>query len=186
MLPRSLATAIVLGGCASVLLAAPAPPRHVRAPRRHVVVVHPGFPIRRALPNVVVRAPRVVVKVAPRVFLPPVVWAGVVVVAPPREALAWEDGETLAQAEGWTDFTLNVDDRGRKLFLEVVDGEVRLNFAEVVFGNGDAQVVDFAENQRGPGIYSLLDFADGRMVDHVRVVALATSATARLALKMAK
>jgi hypothetical protein len=85
-----------------------------------------------------------------------------------------------------TEFTLNADARGEKLWLQVVDGRVQFDWAEVVFENGDAAVVDFKERTLGPGLYSLLDFRDGRRVDHVRVVARAKSADARVVLRMEK
>jgi hypothetical protein len=47
-------------------------------------------------------------------------------------------------------------------------------------------VVDFNDRVHRPGFYSLLDFADGRKVDHVRLVARAVSADARLALLLRK
>jgi hypothetical protein len=37
---------------------------------------------------------------------------------------------------------------------------------------------------RGPGLYPLLDFRDGRKVDHVRLVARAKSDNARVVLKL--
>jgi hypothetical protein len=156
-----------------------------KGPRR-TVVVHRAFPLRRTLPVVVVRPARAAVRVAPRVFLAPFVWAPLVVVAPAPTLLVWEDGETLDEADDWTEFTLSVNDRGRKMYLQVVSGSAQLNFAEVVFENGDAQVVDFAETTHGAGHYSLLDFKDGRKVDHVRVVARSKSEKARVVLKMAK
>jgi hypothetical protein len=156
-----------------------------RGPRTRVVV-HRGFPLRRALPRAVVVAPRVAIRVAPLRYLAPVVWAPVVVVAPARTELAWEDSQDLAHGDGWLDFTLNADSRGRKLFLGVDGGRVQLNFAEVVFANGDTQVVDFGERTRAPGLYSLLDFADGRKVDHVRMVARATSESASVSLRLLK
>ncbi len=141
---------------------------------------------RRSLPRVFVAPPRVTIRVAPVRFLAPVVWAAVVVAAPAAHELAWEDAQDLAAANGWTDFSLTADQTGRKLFIEVAHGTVSLNFAEVVFENGDTQVVDFAEHAHGPGFYSLLDFADGRKVDHVRMVARADSETARLVLRMSR
>ena len=42
-----------------------------------------------------------------------------------------------------------------------------------MFENGEAQVVDFNERTLRQGTYSLLDFTNGRKVDHVRVVARA-------------
>lgn len=157
-----------------------------KGPHRTTVVVHRNFPLRRVWPAAVVRAPRVAVRVHPRVYLAPVVWTAAIVALPPREVLVWEDGETLHEDDEWVDFTLNADSRGTQLFAEIVKGKAQINFAEVVFENGDTQVVDFNEETRGPGIYSVLDFKDGRKVDHVRVVARARSDEARIVLRMAK
>jgi hypothetical protein len=136
------------------------------------VTVHPGFPIRRTLPNVVVRS--AAVRVAPRVYLAPVVF-GAVVVRQAAGAHAWNGAETLDREEGWTDFTMNVDRRGSGLLLEIDRGTAQVSFAEVVFENGDAQVIDFNDRVHTTGVYSLIDFKDGRKVDHVRVVAKADS-----------
>jgi hypothetical protein len=156
-----------------------------RGPHRKVVVVHRTFPLRRALPAVVVRPARVRVAVAPRVFLAPVVWTAAVVTTSAAVAKpTWEDAETLEREEEWTEFTLNADARGTKLYLEI-DGNADLNFAEVVFENGDVQVVDFEEKNHKSGLYSLLDFKDGRKIDHVRMVARAQSDKARIVLRLA-
>jgi hypothetical protein len=133
------------------------------------VTVHPGFPIHRAFPEVVVRT--TTVRVAPRVFLAPVAFAAVVSTRP--AAQAWNASETLDRDEGWTEFTMNVDRRGNGLVLEIDRGKAQVNFAEIVFENGETQVVDFNEHVHATGVYSLLDFKDGRKVDHVRVVAKA-------------
>ncbi len=155
--------------------------------RRTVVVVHRGWPLRRPLRAVVVRPARVTVRVAPAVFLPMVVWAGVVIAtAPAADILVWEDGETLNQDEDWTEFTLNADSRGTRLWLQVASGRAQFDWAEAVFENGDTRVVDMKEWTRGPGYYELLDFKDGRKVDHVRLVARAKSDEARVVLKMEK
>lgn len=142
----------------------------VRGPRVRVTV-HPAFPIRRTLPAVVVR-PGPVVRVAPRVYLAPVVFtAAVVATLPPAD---WKQSEDLDNEDGWTDFTMNVDRRGRQLLLQITEGPAQLNFAEIVFENGETQVVDFNEHVHARGTYSLLDFKDGRKVDHVRIVAKAS------------
>jgi hypothetical protein len=154
--------------------------------RRAVVVVRPGHPIRRAMHPVVVRRPAVVVRVAPVRFLPLAVWAPVVVTRPAVDAFSWQDSETLRKEDGWTETVFDSNQRGRMLYLEVLSGKVQLDFAEVVFENGDTQVVDFSENTRDPGFYSLLDFADGRRVDHVRLIARAKSKEARVVLVLAK
>ena len=155
--------------------------------RRTVVVVRRGWPVRRPLRAVVLRPARVAYRVTPAVFLPMVVWTGVVVAtAPAQDILVWEDGETINKDEDWTEFTLNCDTRGTKLWLEVTGGKVQFDWAETVFENGETRVVDMKEWTRDPGLYPLLDFADGRKVDHVRVVARAKSDEARVVLKMEK
>lgn len=161
----------------------------VRRPARHrtVVVVHRGWPLRRAPRAVVVRPARGPVVVAPAVFLTPVAFAAAsLTTVPARDALIWEDTQLLDREDDWTEFTLTCDARGRQLFLEIGSGRAQFDWAEVVFENGDAQVVDFNEKTHGPGLYSLLDFRDGRKVDHVRVVARARTDEAKLILRMAR
>ena len=156
-----------------------------RGPVRARLVVERGFPLRRALPVVVVRPVRGTVVVRPSVYFAPVVWSATVVSLPTPDLLVWEDSEQLSRDEDWTDLTFAVNDRGRELYLQVA-GRAQLDFAEVVFENGDTQVVDMNEHVRGPGTYSLLDFRDGRKVSHVRLVARARSDEAKLVLRMAK
>jgi len=163
----------------------------VRRGARHrtTVVVHRGWPLRRPARVVVVRPARTVVRVRPAVYLAPVIFTGVVIAAasaPAADVLVWEDAETIEKADDWSEFTLNADARGTRLWLEVKAGRVQFDWAEVVYENGDAVVVDFAEKTHGEGLYSLLDFRDGRKVDHVRVVARAKSDEARVVLKMEK
>jgi hypothetical protein len=141
--------------------------RHVTRVR---VTTRPGFPIRRTFPTVVVR-PGPVVRVAPRVYLGAVAFTAVRIASLPP--VTWTAGEDLDREEGWTDFTINVDRRGTRLLLDIDRGAAQISFAEVVFENGEAQVVDFNDSIHRTGVYSLLDFKDGRKVDHVRVVAKA-------------
>jgi hypothetical protein len=125
--------------------------------------------------TVVVRPARHVVVVgAPLVFLPVVAWRAAVISLPPRDRLVWEDSEVLEKDEEWVDCNFGVDRRGDALFLEV-QGRAQLNFAEITFENGNVQVVDFEDRPRDSGIYSLLDFADGRHVKTVRVLARSSS-----------
>jgi len=197
--------AVASGDASAQLFLPPAPGggRHItpriapRPPvpqRRSPVVIHPGSPLRRPPRPVVVR-PRVVVRplVQPRVFLPPVVFGGVVVVERydhryyqdhgySRDSLVWQDGETLYREDDWTEFTLDCNARGSKIWFEVVTGRLQVDWAEVVFQNGEVQVVEFPERSLGRGIYELLDFRDGRRVDYVRMVARATTRESRLTL----
>lgn len=145
-----------------------------------------GHPVRRALPTVLVREGRGPVVVRERIsWAPSVMFAGAVVKVPAKEHLAWEDAETLRRDEEWVDSTLTVNSRGRELFLRVT-GRASLQFAEVHFGNGQAQVVDFEEKRLEDGTYRLLDFADGRMVKYVRIIAHARTPEAKIAVLMAK
>lgn len=147
------------------------------------VTVRPGFPIRRTLPNVVIRPG--VVRVAPRTYLGAVAFtAAVVATLPPANVRAWSGSEDLDAEDGWTDFTMNVDKRGTRLLVEIDEGPAQISFAEVVFENGEAQVVDFAERVQTRGVYSLLDFRDGRKVDHVRFVAKAQRAETEIRLHL--
>ncbi|HYN63178.1 MAG TPA: hypothetical protein VES36_01125, partial [Candidatus Limnocylindrales bacterium] len=103
-----------------------------------------------------------------------------------RDIMVWEDGETISKDEDWAEFSLNADSRGTALWLQVADGRAQFDWAEVVFENGDTRVVDMKGWTRGEGYYPLLDFKDGRKVDHVRMVARARSDEARIVLKMEK
>jgi hypothetical protein len=158
-------------------------------PRRTVVVVRRGWPLRRAARGAIIHPVRTAVRVEAVTYLAPVVFAGAVVdaaIAPNHDVIVWEDSETITKAEDWTEFTLNCDTRGKQLWLEIDGGKAQFDWAEVVFENGDARVVDFAERTHGPGLYSLLDFRDGRKVDHVRLLARAKSDDVTIALKMQK
>lgn len=145
-----------------------------------------GHPIRRPARTVVVRPLRPAVVVPARVVWgAPVVWTRTVVALPPRERIVVEDSETLHRREDWVDTTLAVNQNGDKLFLRI-EGRMQIDFAEVHFRGGQAQVVDFNEGPMEPGTYSLLDFKDGRHVDHVRIVAKARTPNARVSVLLAR
>jgi hypothetical protein len=196
MMPRTLSIPTVLHRLSAVLLIAillavssePAAARRKRVVVRHgphhrtTVVIHTGHPIRRPLPAVIVRPARVVVAVPVRpLFLAPVVWTATAITLPPRDRLIWEDSEVITEDEDWVDVTLGVNQRGGALYFKL-DGKAQLNFAEVVFGNGDVQVVDFKDKTRKSGIYSLLNFRNGREVSYVRIVARSKSDETRITL----
>jgi hypothetical protein len=165
--------------------------------RRPVVVRHPvvrarmivnaRHPIRRVLPASVVvrRARKTVVVGAPLVFLPGVTWTARTVSLPPGDRLVWQDSETIARDEDWVDTSFGVDRNGNALFLDI-DGKAKLNFAEITFANGNVQVVDFNERTHGSGIYKLLDFADGRRVMTVRMLAKSESDETKLAVYLSR
>jgi hypothetical protein len=170
-----------------VVVARPRPVVVRHAVRHTKVVVHPGHPLRRALPDrVVVRPARRTVAVgAPLVFLPAVTWTAAAVAPPPRERLVWEDSEVITRDEGWVDTNYGVDGHGDALFLRI-DGAAQLNFAEVAFSNGNVQVVDFNDRTHGDGLYRLLDFSDGRHVKTVRLLAKSKRDETTLAVYLSK
>lgn len=160
----------------------------VRRPvARTRLVVRNGYPIRRVLPaSVVVRPARRVVTVgAPLVFLPRLVWTPRVVDMPPGDRLVWQDNETIESDEGWVDTNFGIDESGNALFLDI-NGRSALNFAEVTFANGNVQVIDFDEQTRAPGFYQFLDFANGRHVKTVRILAKSQSDTTKLTVYLSK
>jgi hypothetical protein len=160
----------------------------VRRPAPHTrLIVHPRHPIRRVLPaTVVVRSARKAVVVgAPLVFLPVLAWTPTVVTMPARERLVWQDSEVIELDEGWVDTNFGIDSPGNALFLEI-NGKADFNFAEVTFANGNVQVVDFNERSHENGIYKLLDFADGRHVKTVRILAKSESEDTKLVVYLSK
>lgn len=160
----------------------------VRRPvARTRLVVRKGYPIVRVLPTaVVVRPARRVVSVgAPLVFLPSLVWTPRVIALPASDLLVWQDSEQINRDEGWVDTTFGVDESGNGLFLDI-NGKAGLNFAEITFANGNVQVVDFNERTHGTGIYTLLDFTDGRHVKTVRMLAKSESDETKLAVYLSK
>lgn len=143
---------------------------------RSRVVVRPGHPVARAVNRAVVVRParKTVVIGAPLVFLPVAAFTAVVVTLPARERLLWQDSETIHRREDWVESNFGVDERGDAIYLEVA-GRADLDFADVIFDNGEVQVVDFNERTYGDGIYRLLDFRGRRRVKSVRLVARSKS-----------
>ena len=160
---------------------------HRPHPVRRKLIVRPNHPIRRLLPReVVVRTARKPVVVnAPLVYLPEMTWTPVVVPLPPTERLIWQDSETIARDEEWVDTSFGVDQSGNALFLDI-GGQAKLLFADVIFANGQVQVVDFNDRTYGSGIYRLLDFADRRHVSTVRILARSESNDTKLAVYLSK
>ena len=159
----------------------------VRRPVRTRPVIHRGYPLRRALPRTVVVRParRVITVGAPLVYLPPVTWTRTVTVLPAGERLVWQDSEVIERDEDWVDTNFGIDNSGNALMLDISDA-TKLNFAEVTFANGNVQVVDFNEQTNHSGLYKLLDFADGRHVKTVRVLAKAESDKSKLTVYLSK
>jgi hypothetical protein len=151
------------------------------------VRVGPGHPIARPNRTVIVRParPAAVVVRTPAVYAAPVVWTRTVASLPSRDRLLWEDSEVITRREDWVDTTLNVNNRGNALYLNI-EGRAHLDFAEVQFDNGQVQVVDFREGQVERGTFLLLDFKNGRSVNSVRLIAKSQSPRARITVYLAK
>jgi len=190
MRKQTVAVSSAVAILAALLFPAPLAAQRRRVRTRVVrtrVVVHRGFPLRRTLPGaVVVRPARTTVVVgAPLVYLAPVMFAATVVALPLRDRLVWEDTERISDSEEWVDLNFGVDNRGDALLLDV-QGRARLNFAEVTFATGQVQVVDFQDRFFDRGLYTLLDFADGRHVKTVRLLARSESPETTFRLLMRK
>jgi hypothetical protein len=157
---------------------------NVQAAYHRRAAVGAAFPIHRTLPFVSVRrSPAVIVE--PRTYFPLVPFGAVVVNAiPTGYGEIWQGSQRLARSEGWTDFSLNVGRRGDRLYLNIDRGAAQISFVEVVFNDGQSQVIDFNDQTQHPGLYSLVDFTDGRKVDHVRVVAKADTKNSEITLRL--
>ena len=179
-----LALLVVLSCCPWLLALAVA-----AQPHRATVVVAEGWPLHRPLKSVVVHSPRTAVHVQTSTYLAPVLFGGDAIkqsTAPPLDLFVWEDSETLVKGDDWTDVTLNANARGGKLWLEIPEGKAQIDWAQVIFGDGETQVVDFADKIHGAGLYALLNMQQDRTVDHVRLVARAKSSEVRLVVRMEK
>jgi len=158
-----------------------------RAVVRSRIVVRPGHPIRRVLPTQVVVRPtrRIVTVPGSLVYLPSVSWRNSIAVLPPAERLVWQDSETIEKKEGWVDANFGVDAFGNAIFLDIKGG-ARLNFAEIIFANGQVQVVDINETALKTGLYGLIDFPDGRHVKTVRIIAKSESDESNLVVYLSR
>jgi hypothetical protein len=143
-----------------------------------------GHPLRRPARTVVVHRPAPVFRTR-IVYAAPVVWTRAVVALPPRDRMVWEDSETFRRREDWVDTHYTVNNRGEALYFRVA-GRVQVDFAEVTFRNGQTQVVDFNESPLEDGTYPLLDFADGREVEFVRMVARSRAPQSTISVLMRK
>lgn len=149
--------------------------------KRNRVVVHPGHPIARVRNRTVVVRParRTVVIGRPLVYLPVMAFAAVTAVAvslPARDRLVWQDTETISREEDWVDLNFGVDSRGGTIYVDI-DGKAEIDFADVVFENGEVQTVDFDERTLPNGLHRVLDFPGERRVKTVRMVARAKAST---------
>jgi len=144
-----------------------------------------GHPwLNRPVRTVIVRRPPAVY-VERVVYAPPVVWTQTIVEAPPRPRMVWEDNETFRRTEDWVDTHFKVANSGVELFLRI-SGKAQIDFAEVRFGNGQVQLVDFHDNTLQDGTFRLLDFAGVRNVVAVRMVARSRTPAATIAVLMRK
>ena len=180
----------LLAAVAMLVLAGPAGakrshvPHHDLSVKRVIVAVGPGHPIQRDQPLVVQHRTGVAVRVRPTMYLPLVAWRSVPIARPAPARVVWRDSEPLSFDDDWTETTFDCNQAGSRLYLELVSGRVQLDFIEVVFENGDCQVVDFSNRSHAPGVYSLLDLGEVRTVDHVRVIARSRSDVGRIALML--
>jgi hypothetical protein len=129
-------------------------------------------------------APRVTIVESRPYLAPATIDSLVVTLALPLENDAWEGTKEVA-SDQWTDFTLPVGVTGTHLYLGVDGAAAQISSAEIVFDNGDSQVIDCNDQTVQPGLYSLFELTGGRKVDHIRVVARAETQTSDITLRLA-
>jgi hypothetical protein len=121
-----------------------------------------------------------------RPYLAPVTVDSLVVTpALPLEQDEWHGAKEVA-SDQWTDFSLAVGLTGTYLYLGVDGAAAQISVAEVVFDNGDSEVIDCCDQTVQPGMYSLAELTGGRKVDHIRIVARADTSTSDITLRMAE
>jgi hypothetical protein len=130
-------------------------------------------------------ARKTVVASSPTVYLPALVWTPSTAFIPGNDRLVWQDSEDFSSDEGWVDTNFGIDERGNALFMDI-QGRTLFSFGEITFGNGNVQVVDFSERAYGPGCYRLLNFADVRSIETVRMLAKADSRDSKVTLYLSK
>jgi len=159
--------------------------KELRGPGRSQAALFKGWPLKRDAHVVLVRPAKSDARIEPRSYLATVTPGrriGMKGAAPARINVLWEDSLSLSRDDYWTQLTLPSGTRGTRLWLDLRGGKAKFDWAEVVYDNADAQVVDFKERTLAPGLYSLLDPDAPRTVNHVRLVARATAKQSRVKL----
>jgi hypothetical protein len=97
-------------------------------------------------------------------------WPGPVVAAPWPGDVTWQDSQRLDDPMMWAETDFDVNGSGENLVL-AVDGDVALDWAQIVFSDGETEVVDFRNSRTSTGSYGLWNWGENRQVDHIRVMA---------------
>jgi hypothetical protein len=95
------------------------------------------------------------------------------------QGLVWENSQNLNPRQGWQRVTLWVGDPASAVYFEVVSGTIEFDRAEVVFENGQRQLIDM-NGVRGPSRFPVARFNGTRNVDRVIVMARPRTYGARL------
>lgn len=159
--------------------------KELRGPGRSEVELHKDWPLKREAHVVLVRPAKGNARVEPKSYLATVRPGRRIAMknaAPSRANVLWEDSLWLSKSDYWTQLTLGSGSRGTRLWLDLRGGKAKFDWAEVVYDNADAEVVDFKGKTLGPGLYSLLDPDAPRVVSHVRMIARAESKEPRVKL----
>ena len=85
----------------------------------------------------------------------------------------------------WIELYFDVGEPGARLLLDL-DARAELDFAEVLYADGTAAVIDFGRAVRPPGTYELLALRPGMPVQTVRLVARTPDLRLRLALRLVR
>lgn len=111
-------------------------------------------------------------------------WRGARYNPPQSRNFAWEQSKDLSYRDGISEVELWADARASQAWLEVVDGAVQFQSAEVVFKDGTRLPISMNGQTCARGYYPLADFQGWQDVSRVVVQARATTPGARVGLHL--
>jgi len=111
-------------------------------------------------------------------------WSGQGYGRPNTRSFTWEQSKDLSYRDGMSEVELWADANATQAWLEVVDGAVQFDRAEVIFRDGTRMPVDMHGLTRARGFYPLANFGGWREVSRVVVDARSVTPGARLGLHL--
>lgn len=111
-------------------------------------------------------------------------WRGARYSPPRTRNFAWEQSKDLSYRDGVSEIELWADARATQAWLEVVDGAVQFESAEVVFKDGTRLPISMGGQTCARGYYPLADFQGWQDVSRVILQARSVTPGARVGLHL--
>jgi len=111
-------------------------------------------------------------------------WSGQGYTRPRTRNFTWEQSKDLSYRDGLSEIEMWANAKATQAWLEVVDGAVEFERAEVIFNDGTRLPIDMGGMTRPRGFYPLADFRGWRDVSRVVVLAHSVTPGARLGLHL--